>query len=275
VIAGLLVRDPAQRITIAQARRLLGGDTAVIGAPAAGSGTGDTVADQATHPGDLAYRGYQTRPGGPRYPDSAAGGRQAGRRRTAVIAGAVAGAVAVAVAAAVVVTTTLHSGSSGGQGAGGTPAISGIAAQGTAADSGTASQATATDSASAAAASSAGTPGATVPAAFAGNWTGTLTDHTGLEGPQTANLTLAGGAVNSVVGTADYPNVGCHYNLRLISSATDEVELYEEIQSGLCYSEYVVLTRSGTGITESVYQSQPGGGQQPEFDGRLTKSTAG
>ena len=114
-----------------------------------------------------------------------------------------------------------------------------------------------------------------MPAAFVGNWTGTLTDNTGLEGPQTANLTLAGGAVNSVVGSANYPNVGCRYDLRLISSASNEVELYEEIQSGPCVSEYVVLTRSGNGITESVYQSQPGGGQQPEFDGRLTKSTAG
>jgi Protein kinase domain len=273
VIAGLLVRDPAQRITIAQARRLLGGDTAVIGAPAAGRGVGDTVVDRTTHPGNLAYQGYQTRPGGPWYPDSAVGRRHVGRRRTAVLAGAIAGAVVVAVAVSLV--TTMHSGSSGGQGAGAAPSISGIAAQGTATGSGTASQATATESASAAAASSAGAKGATVPAAFAGNWTGTLTDNTGLEGPQTANLTLAGGAVNSVVGTADYPNVGCHYTLRLISSAANEVELYEEIQSGLCYSEYVVLTRSGTGITESVYASQPGSGQQPEFDGRLTKSTAG
>jgi tRNA A-37 threonylcarbamoyl transferase component Bud32 len=262
VIAGLLVRDPAQRVTIPQARRLLAGGTAVSGAPAAGMGTGGAAAGPPTHPGNLAYQGNQTRPGGPWHPGGGAGGRLGGRRRTPVIAGA--GAVAVAVAAAVIITTTLHSGPSGGQGAGGAPSVSGIAGQ-----------STATDAASAAAASAAGTQADAVPAAFAGNWTGTLADNTGLEGPQTANLTLAGGAVNSVVGTADYPNVGCHYELRLISSAPAEVELYEEIQSGLCYSEYVVLTRSGTGITESVYQSEPGGGQQPEFDGRLTKSTAG
>jgi hypothetical protein len=259
VLAGLLVRDPAQRITITQARRLLGGDTAVSGASAAGGGAGDRVADQATHPGNLAYQGYQTRPGGPWYPDSAAGGRQAGRR-TAVIAGAAAGVVVVAVAAALI--TTMHSGSSGGPGAGGAPSISGIAVQGTA-----------TDSASAAATSSAGAQGDAVPAAFVGHWTGTLTDNTGLEGPQPADLTLAGGAVNAVVGTANYPNVGCGYDLRLLSSAANQVELYEEIQSGSCISEYVMLTRSGTGITESVYPGQPGG-QPPDFNGLLTKSTA-
>ena len=38
VLAGLLVRDPAQRITIAQARRLLAGGTAVSGAPPADRG---------------------------------------------------------------------------------------------------------------------------------------------------------------------------------------------------------------------------------------------
>jgi hypothetical protein len=69
--------------------------------------------------------------------------------------------------------------------------------------------------------------------------------------------------------------VGCGYDLRLISSAANEVELYEEIQSGPCISEYVTLTPSGTGITESVYQSQPGGGQQPEFYGMLAKSAVG
>ena len=259
VIAGLLVRDPVQRMPIAQARRLLAGDTAVSGAPAAGGGTGGAVAGQATHPGNLAEQGKQTRPGGPWLPGAVAYGRPAGRRRTAVIAGA--GAVVVAVAAAVIITTTLHPGSPGGSGAGGASSSSAPAGD-----------ATATGSASAVAASSAVTHGDALPAAFAGNWTGTLTDNTGLEGPQTANLTLAGGALNSVVGTVDYPTVGCHYDLRLISSASNEVELYEEIQSGPCVSEYVVLTRSGTGITESVYPGQPGGGQQPEFDGRLTRS---
>jgi hypothetical protein len=259
VLADLLVRDPAKRITIAQARRLLAGGTA-SGAPAAGSGTGGAVAGPATHPGNLAFEGNQTRPGGPWYPGSGAGVRPGGRRRTAVIAGA--GAVVATVAVALIITTTLHSGSTG-SGAGG-PSLSTVPG----------GQGTATGSAAAVADSSRGSTEERVPAAFLGNWTGTLTDNTGVEGPQAAQLTLAGGGLNSVVGTVNYPNVGCGYNLRLISSAAGEVQLYEEVRSGPCISEYVTLTRSGTAIAESVYASQPSG-QQPDFYGRLSKGTGG
>jgi len=228
----------------------------VSGAPA-GGGTGGAVGGQATHPGNLAYQGNQTHPAGPWPPTAVAYERPAGRgRRTAVIAAV--GAVAVAVVAAAVIIPTLHASSSGGSGPG-EPSVSSVPAV----------NATAT----AVAASSGGSSDQTVPAAFLGHWTGTLTDNTGLEGPQPADLTLASGAVNSVVGAVTYPNVGCHYDLRLLSSAANQVELYEEIQSGSCISEYVMLTRSGTGITESVYASQPGG-QPPDFNGLLTKSTA-
>jgi hypothetical protein len=116
-----------------------------------------------------------------------------------------------------------------------------------------------------------------VPTGFLGKWTGTLTPSTSFsfEGPQATSLTLTGGAANSVVGTVDYPNVGCHYDLRLvsISSAAHEIVLHEEIQSGVCMSEYVTLAHVGTGMTESVYQSQPNG-QQPDFYGELTQGTA-
>jgi hypothetical protein len=267
VIAGLLVRDPAQRITIAQARRLLAGGTAVSGAAAAGEGTGGGVAGSATHPGNAPYQGNQTSPGGPWYPDSAER-RPVGRRRTAVVVGA--GAVVAAVAVAVFIAPMVFSGSSTSTGTDGASTSSRAAGS-----SGPAGHATATVSASAVAASSGGSSEEAVPTGFLGNWTGTLTDNTGLEGPQATSLTLSGGSVNSVVGTVYYPNVGCRYNLRLISisAATHEIELYEEIQSGVCMSEYVRLAHSGTGLTESVYPSQPGDGQQPEFYGELTKGT--
>jgi hypothetical protein len=262
VLAGLLVRDPGQRITIPQARRLLAGGTAVSSAPPAGGGTAGAAAGPTTHPGNLAYQGNQTRPGGPWYPDSGADRRPAGRRRTAVIAGA--GAAVAAVAVAVIITTTLHSGSTG-SGAGG--ASSSTVPVGQGAGTGSAAAVAATSG-------SGGSPAQTVLAAFLGNWTGTLTDNTGVEGPQAAHLTLTGGGLNSVVGTVNYPDVGCGYNLRLISSAANEVQLYEEVQSGPCISEYVTLSRSGIGMTESVYASRPSG-QQPDFYGRLTKGTAG
>jgi Protein kinase domain len=269
VIAGLLVRDPAQRITIAQARRLLAGDTAVSHAPADGGGAVGAVAGPATHPGNLAYQGNQTRPGGPWYPDSGASGRPAVRRRTAVIAGS--GAVVAAAAVAAIVMTMLHSGSWNSTRGGGASATSGSTGQATASVS-------ASVSSSGVAASSGGSSENAVPTGFLGTWTGTLTPSTSFsfEGPQATSLTLAGGAVNSVVGTVNYPNIGCRYNLRLISisSASHAIELYEEIQSGICTSEYVTLAHVGTGLTESVYQSQPNG-QQPDFYGELTKGTVG
>ena len=260
VLAGLLVRDPAQRITITQARRLLAGETAVSGAPAAGSGTRGALAGPATHPGNLAYPGNQTRPGGPWYPGHGAGGRPAARRRTAVIAGT--GAVAAAVAAAVIIATTLHSGATG-SGAGGPSVSTEAAAQGT--DSFSAAPVTVTPL---------GSWETGMPAAFLGHWSGTLTDNTGVEGPQAVRLTLAGGEVGTLVGTVSYPNVGCGYALRLTQEAENQLQLDEEIQSGPCISEYVTLTQSDTGITESVYGSQPSG-QQPDFYGTLTKGTAG
>src|SRR5262249_561664 len=122
-------------------------------------------------------------------------------------------------------------------------------------------------SSSVVAASSGGSSENAVPTGFLGTWTGTLTPSTSFsfEGPQATSLTLTGGAVNSVVGTVNYPNIGCRYNLRLtsISSASHALKLYEEIQSGICTSEYVTLAYVGTGLTESVYQSQPNG-QQPD-----------
>ena len=260
VLAGLLVRDPAQRITIAQARRLLAGGTVVSGAPPAGRGTAGTVAGPTTHPGNLAYQGNQTRPGGPWYPDAGPGGRPPARRRTAVIAGA--GAVVAAVAAAVIIATTLHSGATGSGSDG--------ASSSTVADD----QGTNTFSAPPVSVTPIGSGQIGMPAAFLGTWTGTLTDNTGTEGPQAARLTLAGGEVNTLVGTASYPNVGCGYALRLTEMAANQLQLYEEIQSGPCISEYVTLTQSDTGITESVYANQPSG-QQPDFYGTLIKGTAG
>jgi hypothetical protein len=79
--------------------------------------------------------------------------------------------------------------------------------------------------------------------------------------------------VSTLVGTVSYPNVGCGYSLRLDQAAENQLQLYEEIQSGPCISEYVTLTLSDAGLTESVYASTPYG-QQPDFYGTLTKGTA-
>jgi tRNA A-37 threonylcarbamoyl transferase component Bud32 len=228
VIAGLLVRDPVQRMTIAQARELLTADSA---ADRAGGGL-------ATHPGNAFSRPggrleVPTHPGGPWHPDTVAAGqapgppagRRPGRRRAAVIGAA---AVAAAAVVAIAVTTLTPGPQKGTAGAG------------------------------------------AVPEAYLGTWHGTLADHTGLEGPQTTDLTLTGGALNAVVGKVSYPDVGCGYDLRLVSAAAIRVELYEQVTSGACISEYVLLAPAGGTISESVYPGPPGG--QPDFAGTLSKS---
>jgi hypothetical protein len=108
-----------------------------------------------------------------------------------------------------------------------------------------------------------------VPQAYLGTWHGTLADNTGLQGPQTTDLTLTGGPQNTVVGTVSYPDVGCGYDLRLVSAAATVVELYEQVTSGACISEYVLLAPAGGAISESVYPGPPGG--RPDFAGTLSK----
>jgi Protein kinase domain len=257
VIAGLLVRDPAQRITIAQARQLLAGATAWNGVPTgdggiAGAGPrGPAGAGRATHPGSPAQFAGQGQPA------TLVTTRPAPRRRPAVIAGA---AVAVAAAAAAVIAVTVpHSGSPGAPSAGKPSAAAGSAAASPTAPG-----------PSAVVDSSAGPAGAVVPSAFVGRWQGTLADHTGLEGPQAADLTITGGGMNSVVGTVSYPNIGCTYDFHLVSAQPDRVTLFEQVTSGLCQSEYVVLTPAGSGITENVFAGPPSGGL-PDFAGQLSR----
>jgi hypothetical protein len=302
VIAAMLVRDPEQRMTIAQARQLLAGATAWSGVQAgagqatgtvphwpAGTGAssggpssggpavGGLPADwlaagrpAANGPGD---NGPATRPGSPAHPDgqdrmaTLAAARPGlplpgSRRRPALIAGT---AVAIAaVAAAVLAVTIAHHGGSGAAAAGDSPA-----AASSTAPSSTAASSTGTGPAGTGPAA----PGASaVPPAYLGHWKGTLADNTGLEGPQAADLTITGGAVNSVVGTVSYPNVGCTYDFRLVSAQPGQVTFYEQVRSGLCESEYVVLAPADGGITENVYPGPPSG-VRPDFSGPLARAS--
>jgi len=244
VIAGLLVRDPDSRMTGAQAQALLSGN------------------GPATQPGSLPYAADRAGSGGqwppPAHPATiAARPRGPGRRRPVLI---ILGACVAAAAILAVVAALQPDQTAGRTGAGDPPASSAPASTAAAAAAPTAPASTA--------------PASTVPAAYLGQWHGTLADNTGLEGPQAADLTLAGGAVGSVVGTVSYPTVGCGYDLRLLSATASQVELYEQVTSGSCISEYVVLATTGGGLSENVYQTPPNGGQ-PDFAGSLTKGAAG
>ena len=282
VIAGLLVRAPEQRITIAHARQLLTGGAGWDSSPAvAGGATGG--AGPVTHPGNQPLPGPPTYPGpgntadyrqtwpgspaypsGQRHPVALETARPQRGRRVAVAAGAGAAAVAAIVAVAL---TVLHPGSSG------TPSVK-TSTTGRAQGSGTAvaAPAAATTPAASVAASPAASAGGQLPSAYQGQWQGTLADNFGLEGPQAAHLTITNGAVNSVVGSASYPNVGCTYTLQLIEAQASKVTLREQVQSGPCVADWVVLTPDASGLTETVYSVSMSQGR-PDFFGHITRAS--
>ncbi len=282
VITGLLVRDPAQRMTTERARASLTG----AAPPLHAAGPGDPVPPPMpppgpTRPGDA----WSPGPGGTAVATSPAGSpgqlaKPSPRRRRGVLIGA--GAVVVAAVAAVIAVTALHgwggnpSASSGSSGSATVPATSAgtasSAATGTPASSAPASSAPASSApASGPPSSSAATGPGAVPQAYLGQWSGTITDNAGIEGPQTAELKLTGGAVNSIVGTSSYTNGPCAYNLLLISSSGSEVELQEQVTSGACLADYAIVKLKDGKLTEDVYLVSPSG--SPGFTGTLAKTS--
>ena len=278
VISGLLVRDPAKRMTTERARASL----TSAAPPLWPADPGALVPPPGpTAPGDA----WSPGPGGTAVATSPAGfpgqpTKPSPRRRRGVLIGV--GAAVVAAVAAVIAVTVLH-------GSGGNPSAksgSSGSATVTAAPAGTASSAatgTPARSAPASAASASGPPSSgppssgtatgpsAVPQAYLGQWSGTITANSGAEGPQTAKLKLTGGAVNSIVGTSSYTNGPCTYNLVLVSSSGSGVELQEQVTSGPCFSDYAIVKLNGGKLTENIYLISPNG--SPGLTGTLAKTS--
>jgi tRNA A-37 threonylcarbamoyl transferase component Bud32 len=270
VITGLLVRDPAQRMSIQQARALLTGPAVPPppGPPTSpgqvwAPGPGRTAA--ATSPGNAWALGpaVATGPTGP--PPGQPIGRPPGRR-LAVLAGA--GAVVVVAAAAVIAVTLLHG--SGGNGTATSGSSAGASLSASTGTGDTPASAAPASSAPASSAPASGSALSAVPPAYLGHWRGTLTENNGLQGPQTADLKLTGGSVNAIVGTSSYTSGGCAYNLRLVSSDTTQVELHEEVTAGACEPDYAIVAVKDGKLTENVYVISPD--DPPDFTGTLAKS---
>jgi hypothetical protein len=278
VIAGLLVRDPVERMTTEQARASLTGAAPPLQAADSGVPVPPQVPPQGptTRPGDA----WSLGPGGTAVATSPAGlpgqpTAQPPRRRRGVLIGA--GAVVVAAVAAVIAVAALP-------GSGGNPTASsgssGSATVTTSAAATTSPAATDTPASSAPASatsasgppsSSAATGPSAMPQAYLGQWSGTITSNTGAEGPQTATLKLTGGAVNSVVGTSSYTNGPCAYNLLLISSSGSGVELQEQVTSGPCLADYAIVKLQGGKLIEDIYVLSPSG--PPDLTGTLAKTS--
>jgi tRNA A-37 threonylcarbamoyl transferase component Bud32 len=267
VITGLLVRDPAQRMSTQQARALLTGPAVppLPGPPTSSgqawaAGPGRTAV--ATGPGNAWALGPEGAPVATSLAGSPPGrptGRPPGRRRAAL-----AGAGAVVVAAAAVIAVTLLHGS-GGNG----KTTSGSSA-GASLSPSTGTGDTPASSAPASSAPAGGSALSAVPPAYLGHWRGTLTENNGLQGPQTADLKLTGGSVNAIVGTSSYTSGGCAYNLRLVSSDTTQVKLHEEVTAGACEPDYAIVAVKDGKLTENVYVLSLD--DPPDFTGTLAKS---
>ncbi len=277
VITGLLVRDPAQRMTTERARASLTGAAPPLwpadpGAPVLPPGP--TAPGDAWSPGPGGTAVATSPPGFPGQPT-----KPSPRRRRGVLIGV--GAVVVAAVAAVIAVTVLHgsggnpsakSGSSGSATLAASPAgTASSAATDTPASSAPASAASASPPSSSPASSSTGTGPGAVPQAYLGQWSGTITSHTGAEGPQTAEFKLTGGALNSIVGTSSYTNGPCAYNLLLVSSSESGVELQEQVTSGPCLGDYAIVKLSGGKLTENIYLFSPSG--SPDLTGTLAKAS--
>jgi serine/threonine protein kinase len=281
VITELLVRDPVQRMTTERARASLAGTAPLLRPADPGVPVPPSVPPPGpTRPGDA----WSPGPGGTAVATSPGGlpgqPMEPPPRRRGVLIGA--GVVVAAAVAVVIAVTALH-------GSGGNPTAesgSSGSATATASQAGTASSAatdTPASSAPASAASSSAPPSSStpssssgtgpgaVPHAYLGQWSGTITDNSGIEGPQTAELKLTGGAVNSIVGTASYTNGPCAYNLFLISASGSEVELQEQVTSGACLADYAIVKLNGGKLTEDIYLTSPSG--SPGFTGTLAKTS--
>jgi tRNA A-37 threonylcarbamoyl transferase component Bud32 len=265
VITGLLVRDPAQRMTTERARASLTGaappplrpaNQGVL-VPPAEPLAGPTMPGDAWSPGPAGTAVATSPVGLPIQPTA-----QPPRRGRGVLIGAVAGVVAAV--AVVIAVTSLH-------GSGGNPPAS-IGSSGSAKV--TVSSAATVSPATTASSAATETPASSAPAvpeAYLGQWSGTVTSNTGAEGPQTVVLKLTGGAVNSVVGTASYANGPCTYDLLLISASGSQVELQEQVTSGPCFGDYAIVKLTGAKLTEDVYLFSPSG--SPNLTGTLAKAS--
>ena len=292
VITGLLVRDPAKRMTTERARASLAGAAAPLrpagpgvpvpspvppSAPTSAPPPAPTSAPPPgptpgpTRPGDT----WSPGPGGTAVATSPAGlpgqpAAQSPRRRLGVLIGA-GGVVVVAVVAVVIAVTALHGSGGNPPASSGSSGSATVTVSSAATDTPASSAPTSAASASGPPSSSAATGPGAVPQAYLGQWSGTITDNSGIEGPQTAKLKLTGGAVNSVVGTSSYTNGPCSYNLLLISSSGSEVELQEQVTSGPCLADYAIVKLMDGKLTEDIYLTSPSG--SPGFTGTLAKTS--
>src|SRR5580692_8779377 len=178
VITGLLVRDPAQRMTTERARASLTGAAPPLAAASPdGTAPGPVPPPGPTRPGDA----WSPGPGGTAVATGPAGlppgqpTAQPPRRRRGLLIGA--GAVVVAAVAAVIAVTTLHGSGGNPTARTGSSGPATVTAAPAATDTPASSAPASATSASGPPSSSAATGPGAVPQAYLGQWSGTITSN--------------------------------------------------------------------------------------------------
>ncbi len=97
---------------------------------------------------------------------------------------------------------------------------------------------------------------ATVVAAFVGTWRGTV--HQG-DTSYDATVVLRRGAVNTVVGTSDYPSLQCRSQLTLLAATRARLDLEEKLvtNAGLCTESALEIDLRPDGTLRYSYPSGP------------------
>jgi len=96
---------------------------------------------------------------------------------------------------------------------------------------------------------------ASVPAAFIGGWTGEVEQIGDPNSPYPVTVALNGGALGSVIATAEYPTLRCQVHWTLSSAAQLEITVRETVDRGNCVDVDVVLTLGEDGQISYSFDS--------------------
>ncbi len=108
------------------------------------------------------------------------------------------------------------------------------------------------------------TPTAVIPSAFAGSWSGLVSQP-----DSSYNVTIRLNSGSSV-GSISYSgsNLNCRGTLRLTAKATRQLTLSQSVSTGPCFPGTVTLTKAGSGSVQFNFTDSPG----PSASGTLSRS---
>jgi hypothetical protein len=100
--------------------------------------------------------------------------------------------------------------------------------------------------------------GDTLPTAYVGTWSGSITDKSSAKSPYPVTSRFVEGGIGDVVARVEYPTLGCTANWTFTRISVAVVVVQETTTSGGCYDVGVTLTLKQDGTIRYCYQSCSG-----------------